>query len=90
MFLVCRQVESVTVSTGPSSLPGVDAVDGVADVLAPKHCGTEAEQHDHSGRPVESEHRSVDLDTAHLQQARRTIRYAFPATTSDKVQPVFV
>jgi hypothetical protein len=49
-------------------LPGMDAVYRVPHVLAPKHCGAEGHQNDHSRRTVESEHGSVYLDTANLQQ----------------------
>jgi hypothetical protein len=54
-------------------LPGVDAVYGISHVLASKHQDAKGEEQHHSGWAVEVEHRSVDLESSHLQQKARTI-----------------
>ena len=54
---------------------GVDAVDGVADVLSRRHNQTEGQQDHHRDAVVQAEHGRVNVDVADFDQVLQSAEY---------------
>ena len=66
---------AVSVENVLRNILGVDAVDGVADILSRGHNQAESQQYHHRDAVVQSEYRRVDVDVTDFDQVLETTEY---------------